>query len=199
MTGPTQAARKCRDRRRGALFRCVGEMMPSKPKQAEPEALDGAQASNTEVNSWRVGRRARTCTLSCGVEAAELLGVEQILGSVSLPLHFGELALQPIALLDDIAHRTKEHGRRQEVHAAERTRDLGTHLGADYQFATAHLLPFGRERPSTLGRHTTALHDVAQARAWSSSSNASAAASPSGGALGARAVRARWISSGSKK
>src|SRR5439155_22151371 len=102
--------------------------------------------------------------LACGIELAELLGAEQVLGSVSLLLHVGELALHPIAILDDIAHRAKERIRRQEVHA-ESTGDLRTYLGADHQLAAAHLLPFGRERPSTLGRHATALHDVAQARA----------------------------------
>jgi hypothetical protein len=106
------------------------------------------RASSTAVNSRRLCRRIRSCTLSSGVELAELLGAEEVLGSVSLRLHVRELAVRDIELLDEAAHGAKQSIRRQVAHA-ERMRDLGTYRGADHQLAAAHLLRFGRERART--------------------------------------------------
>src|SRR5215470_8623510 len=102
------------------------------------------RASGTEVNSRRLCGRIRSCTLSSGVELAELLGAEEVFGGVSLRLHVRELAVRDIELLDEIAHSAKQRIRRQDAHA-QCPRDLGTYLGADHQLAAAHLLPFGRE------------------------------------------------------
>jgi len=117
---------------------------------------------------------------------------------VSLVLHIGEFALQQVAFLNDRTYCAKKRVAGRKARAAEYTRELGTYLGAHYELSAAHLLPLYGERPSALRRHTATLHDVAQTTPWSSNSKASAADSPSVGAVDVRAVRARWISCGSK-
>jgi hypothetical protein len=150
------------------------------------------------IHSRRVGRRSRARTLACGVELAELLGFEQVLGSVSLLLHVGELALHPSrSWTTSCTARRSAFGDKTGVPSA---RAISVRTSAPI---TSSPLPiFFHSAASARARSGVTRQRFTMSRSptpWSSSSNASAAASPSGGALGARAARARWISSGSKK